>query len=165
MQNKSFVTIKVNKAEVTPDATVELDFDITTHIPSVKAQRMVVYAMIIEGTTHGNSVSSSEKNFHYVNMAFATPVEGEASFFTQDKPSNYTYTVDMKNTHVEQLNDLQVVIFVQDPTDKYIYQSACVKMGEGEPMAVEDDELAQSVSYTQIRAHETVLDIVCRLIL
>ncbi|MDE6631217.1 MAG: thioredoxin, partial [Bacteroidales bacterium] len=150
-QNKAFFSIRVNKAEVKADSMlVKLDFDIVSHIPS--NIRATAHAMVIEGTTHGNKVSNSEKDFHYVNMKFATPASGRTGYFQQDKLVNYTYTVDMKNTNVEELNDLQVVIFVQDPEDKYIYQSAGVVMGEG-AMAEADEELAQVSIYPNPAAH------------
>lgn len=145
LQNKAFFSIKVNKAEVKADSMlVKLDFDVVSHIPG--NVRATVHAMVIEGTTHGNKVSNSEKDFHYVNMKFVTTASGRSSYFTQEKPANYTYTVDMKNTNVEEFSDLQVVIFVQDATDQYIYQSAGVLMGPGET-AVEDQELAQVSLY------------------
>lgn len=152
-QNKSFFTIKVNRAEVKPDSTVELDFDITSHLPNAQAERMNVFAMVVEGTTHGNKVVNSETDFHYVNMAFATPAQGKASYFSRERTVNFAYTVNMKKTHMEELSDLQVVIFVQDPTDKYIYQSAGVLMGPGEMTAVEKEELAQVSVYPNPASH------------
>lgn len=146
-QKKAFFTITVNKAEVKPDSTVELDFDITSHLPATKPQRMDVYAMVIEGTTHGNRVIVVEQDFHYVNMAFATPATGKISYFLQELTNDYTYTLNMKKTNVEELSDLQVLIFVQDPTDNYIYQSKSVLMGPGELTAVEDEALAQVAIY------------------
>lgn len=150
-QNKAFFSIKVNTAKVTPESTVELDFDVVSHIPG--SVRATVHAMVIEGTTHGNKVSNAEKDFHYVNMKFATPTSGKSSYFKQDSLANYTYTVDMAKTHMEELSDLQVVIFVQDATDKYIYQSAGVVMGDGDHAAVEDQELAQVSLYPNPAAH------------
>ncbi|MDE5544454.1 MAG: T9SS type A sorting domain-containing protein [Bacteroidales bacterium] len=151
-QNKAFFSIKVNKAEVNADSMlVKLDFDVVSHIPG--SMRATVHAMVIEGTTHGNKVVNVEKDFHYVNMKFATPASGRSSNFKQENLVNYTYTVDMKNTNVEEFSDLQVVIFVQDANDKYIYQSAGAKMGEGEPMAVEDEELAQVSIYPNPASH------------
>ena len=152
-QGKAFFSIKVNKAEVTAEKTVELDFDVTSHLPGTQPRNMKIYAMVIEGTTYGNQVSISEKKFHYVNMAFAAPADGKSSYFSQERTNNYTYSVDMKNTHVEEFTDLQVMIFVQDPTDKYIYQSAGVRMGPGDLTAVEDKELAQVSIYPNPAAH------------
>ncbi|MDE5762154.1 MAG: T9SS type A sorting domain-containing protein, partial [Bacteroidales bacterium] len=153
-QNKAFFSIKVNRAEVKPDSTVELDFDVTSHLPGATSRNMRIYAMVIEGTTYGNQVSISEKKFHYVNMAFATSSSGQSAYFSQERTNNYTYTVNMKRTHVEELTDLQAVIFVQDPTDKYIYQSAGVVMGDGDHYtAVESDELAQVSVYPNPAAH------------
>ena len=147
-QNKAFFSIKVNKAEVTPESKVELDFDVTSHLPT-QLERMSIYALVIEGTTYGNRVVSTEKDFHYVNMAFATPASGKTTYFSKESTYNYTYTVDMTKTNMEEASDLQVVIFVQDPTSKYIYQSANVVMGDGDhgSVAVEDEALAQVSIY------------------
>ena len=147
-QKKAFFTIKVDTAEVRSNSQVKLDFNITSHLIETQAKRMNIYAMVIEGTTHGNKVSNTETAFHYVNMAFATPVAGRSSYFTKERTNTYSYTVDMKNTNMEELSDLQVVIFIQDPTDKYIYQSAGVVMGDGDHYtAVEDEALAQVAIY------------------
>ena len=147
-QKKAFFTIKVDTAEVRSGSKVKLDFKITSHLLGNQAKRMNVYAMVIEGTTHGNKVSNAETAFHYVNMAFATPASGRSSYFTKERTNEYSYTVNMKNTNMEEPSDLQVVIFIQDPTDKYIYQSAGVVMGDGDHYtAVEDEALAQVAIY------------------
>ena len=68
------------------------------------------FATLIEGTTTRNRRTNGETEFHYVTMShLAGPRE---------------YNIDLSGTHIEEMTDLELVCFVQDPDAGDVFQSA-----------------------------------------
>jgi len=105
-------TLDGNNIEVTIDVTPYLTGDFT------------VQAIVIEKVTTGNVANNGETEFHHVFMKALPNPAGTTLSFAHDQPQSLTLTADLSSTNVEELDDLAVVVFIQDPATKQIMQSA-----------------------------------------
>ena len=116
---KALIGIDINKAEVNEAGEVSLEIDL---MPAIDADGKF-FVIVVEGTTTGNKGNNGETEFHDVAMAFVTDATGEDISFESGKKETRSYTVNMADTHVEEMSDLKVVCFIQQESG-YIYQSA-----------------------------------------
>jgi hypothetical protein len=82
-----------------------------------------VYVSINEKVTHGNVGSNGETEFHHVFMKMMPDGEGSTLAFTSGEMQRLEFTQDMSGTHVEEMSDLEVSIWVQNYGSKYVYNS------------------------------------------
>ena len=82
-----------------------------------------VYVAINEKVTHGNVGTNGETEFHHVFMKMMPNGEGSTIAFTTGEMQRLEFTQDMSGTHVEEMNDLEVSIWVQNYGSKYVYNS------------------------------------------
>jgi hypothetical protein len=82
-----------------------------------------VYVSINEKVTHGNVGSNGETEFHHVFMKMMPDGEGSTLDFTTGEMQRLEFTQDMSGTHVEEMSDLEVSIWVQNYGSKYVYNS------------------------------------------
>ncbi len=98
---------------------------ITTNIlPFANSSNLKVFNVIIEKLTTGNIASNGETEFEHVMMKMMPSANGITGTFVTGTPAQFTYTYDMSTTHVEEMDDLLVVVIVQDPSTKEVMQSA-----------------------------------------
>jgi len=98
---------------------------ITTNIlPFANSSGLKVYNVIVEKLTTGNVSSNGETEFEHVMMKMMPSANGISSSFVTGMPSQFSYTYDMATTHVEEMDDLLVVVIVQDPSTKEVMQSS-----------------------------------------
>lgn len=117
---KALVSININKAEAdTKTKLLELNFSIESSFSGESS----IFAVITEKTTTKNSGGNGEKEFHYVAMDLPTTGAGELVDFEANKAKDFNYTVNLAQTNMEEITDLEVVCFVQDLATKKIFQS------------------------------------------
>lgn len=120
-KEKALMAIDITKADADANTEMlELNFSIT----SAFSGNASVFAVVTEKTTKGNRGSNGEREFHWVTMDIPTSGNGKMVKFEAGVPQTFTYTVNMGNTNMEEITDLEVVCFVQDHTSKQIFQSA-----------------------------------------
>ena len=86
-----------------------------------------VYAVVVEKTTTGNKRTNGEKEFHNVAMKFANGTTGVEKSFEAGKKETFSYpSVNLKDTKIEELYDLEVICFVQHSESGYIFQSSSI---------------------------------------
>ncbi|MCK9617862.1 MAG: T9SS type A sorting domain-containing protein [Lentimicrobiaceae bacterium] len=101
------------------------EVQIPLHIlPYLTVNDMTIQIAVIEKITTENVGNNGETEFHHVMMKMVPDAEGLLLNFTDGVPFDSTFTVDMSTTFVEDMNDLQVVAFVQDNSNRRILQSA-----------------------------------------
>lgn len=82
------------------------------------------FATLIEGTTTRNRRNNGETEFHYVTMSHLAGPRGEDARYTAGETVEYEYNIDLSGTHIEEMTDLELVCFVQDPDAGDVFQSA-----------------------------------------
>ena len=82
-----------------------------------------VFISVNEKVTHGNVGTNGETEFHHVFMKMLPDGEGSTIDFTTGEIQRLEFTQDMSGTHVEEMSDLEVSIWVQNYGSKYVYNS------------------------------------------
>src|SRR5690606_5392042 len=100
-------------------STIDVTVDITPYISA----EYNVQVMVIEKVTTGNVANNGETEFHHVFLKGLPNTNGTTISFTQDQVETLSFSQDMSDTFVEEMDDLAVLIFIQDNTTKEIIQS------------------------------------------
>ena len=82
-----------------------------------------VYVSVNEKITHNNVGGNGETSFHHVFMKMMPNGEGSTIAFTGAELQHLEFTQDMGSTHVEEMSDLEVSIWVQNYGSRYVYNS------------------------------------------
>lgn len=82
-----------------------------------------VYVSVNEKETHGNVGSNGETVFHHIFMKMLPNAEGTTVDFVSGELQHLEFTQDMSGTHVEEMSDLEVSIWVQDYSTQEIFNS------------------------------------------
>ena len=82
-----------------------------------------VFVAINEKVTYNNVGGNGETEFHHVFMKMMPDGEGSTIAFTTGEMQRLEFTQDMSSTHVEEMSDLEVSIWVQNYSSKYVYNS------------------------------------------
>ncbi|HEY0045325.1 MAG TPA: T9SS type A sorting domain-containing protein, partial [Flavobacterium sp.] len=99
---------------------ITVDIDITPYLSGAFTLRTVV----VEKLTTGNIASNGETEFKNVAMKMMPSAVGMVMNFTHDVPQSVQLVSDLTPTNVEELTDLEVVVFIQQDSSKKIMQSA-----------------------------------------
>lgn len=97
---------------------------------------------MIEKLTTGNVATNGETEFHHVFMKALPNMSGTTVSFVHDQPQTLTLTADLSSTHVEEMDDLAVVILVQNPANKKVMQatyteSSGIQMGTSDVVSAQ----------------------------
>ena len=82
-----------------------------------------VFVAVNEKVTYGNVGTNGETEFHHVFMKMLPNGEGSTISFTSGEMQRLEFTQDMSGTFVEEMDDLEVAIWVQNYGSKYVYNS------------------------------------------
>ena len=82
-----------------------------------------LFVSVNEKETHGNVGSNGETSFHHVFMKMLTNTQGNSIDFHATELQHMEFTQDMSGTHVEEMSDLEVSIWVQEYTTKEMFNS------------------------------------------
>jgi hypothetical protein len=99
-----------------------MDFT-TTVLPYAGFLNARVHVIVFENETTGNVGSNGETSFEHVMMKMVPDASGSPSDFVDREPVTYTQNVDLAGTHVEEWDDLGVIVIVQDYASTAVYQS------------------------------------------
>ncbi|MCF6183059.1 MAG: Ig-like domain-containing protein [Bacteroidales bacterium] len=105
--------------QITGD-TISIQADI---LPYINAKDFTVQTAVVEKTTTGNIGNNGETEFHYVMMKMLPDAAGTKTSFSSGIHSYFSQTYDLSGTHVEDMNDLAVIVFIQNDKTKEIFQS------------------------------------------
>jgi len=84
-----------------------------------------LHIAVFENMTTQNVATNGETEFHHVMMKMLPDAEGTLiNEIAAGEPFVFEYTYDMSGTNVEEMEDLSVAVFLQDNTNKNIFQSA-----------------------------------------
>ena len=81
------------------------------------------YISINEKTTTGNVGTNGETEFHHILMKMLEDGNGNPLELNIGEYKRFEYSFDMSSTFVEEMNDLEVSLWIQDPVSKEIFNS------------------------------------------
>lgn len=119
MADPAFVTITgthtINGTNFTVTGTIT---------PYVTLSNATLQVAVMENLTTGNVGNNGETSFKHVMMKMLPDAGGTTLNIESGVATPFEFTYDMSTTHVEEMEDLRAVIFVQDNNTKYIFNSA-----------------------------------------
>ena len=92
--------------------------------PLISGSGYKIHISVNEKKTTGNKGTNGETEFHHVMMKMFPNGNGTDVTLTAGTPIPFNYTYDMSSTHVEEMDDLEVAVFVQNTSTKAILNSA-----------------------------------------
>ncbi len=101
--------------------TISIQTDI---LPYLDASDFTVQIEVVEKTTTGNVGSNGETEFHHVMMKMLPDASGTNCIFSAGTHTYLSQTYDMSSTNVEEMSDLEVIVFIQNDKTKEVFQSA-----------------------------------------
>lgn len=117
-------------AEITAFMDIRGSFSVDGNIINVKADIMPyidadarIYISVNEKETHGNVGTNGETSFHHIFMKMLPDAQGTPVNFVTGEMEHLEFTQDMSGTHVEEMSDLEVSIWVQNYATKEIFNS------------------------------------------
>ena len=81
------------------------------------------YISINEKTTTGNVGTNGETEFHHILMKMLEDGNGTPLELNIGEYKRFEYSFDMSSTFVEEMNDLEVSLWIQDPVSREIFNS------------------------------------------
>ncbi|MDR0363783.1 MAG: Omp28-related outer membrane protein [Bacteroidales bacterium] len=93
-------------------------------VPFISGEDYRIHISINERKTTGNHGSNGEKEFYHVCMKMLPDGQGETVSLSEGVPISFNYEYDMASTYVEEMDDLEVAIFVQHSSTKEVLNAA-----------------------------------------
>lgn len=94
--------------------------DVMSYIDLTSAKTFI---SINEKTTTGNVGSNGETEFHHITMKMLDEGEGINTTLNAGEYQRLLFSYDMSETHAEEMDDLEVAVWLQDPATKEIFNS------------------------------------------
>lgn len=82
-----------------------------------------LFVSVNEKETHNNVGGNGETSFHHIFMKMLTPTAGETLQMNAMDIQHFDFSFDMSSTHVEEMEDLEVSMWVQNIGSKEMYNS------------------------------------------
>ena len=90
----------------------------------ITLENAVAFITVNEKTTTKNTGSNGETEFHHIMMKMLKSKSGNSVSINAGEYQRLEFTHNMSLTNVEELNDLEVALWLQDPETKEIYNSS-----------------------------------------
>lgn len=137
--NPAFLQIELDEAILKPayftiDASHDLglngQLDLSVSILPNIGDTYIIHAAVIENECFDNAASNGETSFNNVMMKMLPDAEGTLVNFSPGETVNLDFSVDISETFVEEIEDLEVIVFIQS-TDYYksVMQSQISTLG------------------------------------
>ena len=117
-------------AAITAYMDIKGSFSVEGNTINVKADVMPyvdanarIYVSVNEKETHGNVGTNGETSFHHIFMKMLPDAQGTTVEFVTGELQHLEFSQDMSGTHVEEMSDLEVSIWVQNYLTKEIFNS------------------------------------------
>ena len=88
-----------------------------------KLENVVAYVTVNEKTTTGNVGTNGETSFHHILMKMLPNASGNTVTINAGEYERLNFDVDLSSTHVEEMNDLEVAVWLQQYSSKDVYNS------------------------------------------
>ena len=124
---------------------ITLTADVMTY---VDLNDVKTYITVNEKTTTGNVGTNGETEFHHILMKMFGGSEGNATTIKAGEYQRFEYSCDMSETNMEEINDLEVAVWIQDPTTKEIFNSRYLYEYTDHPYPVQNLNITDAGSLT-----------------
>ena len=102
-------------------------------MPFASLDDVRVYVSVNENVTHNNATTNGETSFHHVMMKMLPNAQGTTMSLHAGQLERLTFDYDMSSTHVEEMNDLEVAVWIQRHSTKRVYNSSFLFETENHP--------------------------------
>ena len=113
-------------------------------MPFADVNDVKVLIAVSEKTTHNNATTNGETSFHHVMMKMLPNAQGTTMSLHAGQLQTLYFDQDMSGTHVEEMDDLEVAVWIQKHETKRIYNSHFLYETANHPFAPEDLRLETS---------------------
>ena len=98
--------------------------------PLISGSGYTIYVAVNEKTTYKNASTNGETEFRHIMMKMFPNGNGVNATLTSGVAIPFSYTYNMSTTFVEEMNDLEVVVFVQNASTKAVLNADYLKPSE-----------------------------------
>ena len=145
-------TALLNRYEVPAIANVRGSFTVDGNTINViadfmtyfDAENIKAYISVNEKTTTENASANGETEFHHVMMKMLGDVDGNDISINAGEYKRLEFSYDMSQTFMEDINDLEVALWLQDYESKEIYNSHYAYEYTEHPYPVQNLQLADN---------------------
>ena len=88
--------------------------------PLITGTNYFIHVVVCEKVTTGNKGSNGETEFHHVMMKMFPNGSGTTMDLTEGVTIPLQFSHDMSTTHVEEMDDLEVIVFIQNKSTKAV---------------------------------------------
>lgn len=107
-------------------------------MPYIDAEARL-FVSVNEKETHNNVGGNGETSFHHIFMKMLPNAQGSTRSFVANELTHLEFTQDMSSTHVEEMSDLEVSIWVQEYSTHEMFNSHfAYEYTEAHPYPVEN---------------------------
>ena len=93
-------------------------------MPFADIEDVKVHVAVNEKTTHNNATINGETSFHHVMMKMLPNAQGTTMSFTAGQLETLRFDYDLAGTHVEEMDDLEVAVWIQRKSTKKVFNSS-----------------------------------------
>ena len=112
--------VEIRGAFQTDGTMINIAADVVSFIDLTNVR---LYVSVNEKETHNNVGGNGETTFHHIFMKMLPNGQGETFSIGSMETKHIEYSFDMSSTHVEEMSDLEVSVWVQNYGSKEIYNS------------------------------------------
>ena len=109
-----------------------------------KLENVVAYVTVNEKSTTGNVGTNGETSFHHILMKMLPNANGNTVTINAGEYERLDFDVDLSSTHVEEMNDLEVAVWLQQYNSKEVYNSHYLYEYTTHPYPVENLLLSEN---------------------
>ncbi|MFP4288112.1 MAG: Ig-like domain-containing protein [Bacteroidales bacterium] len=110
-------------------------------LPYADHEDLTLQIAILENSTTGNASTNGETVFYSVMMKMLPNANGTTLDLSSGESVDFSHSVDMTSTNVEEMSDLNVLVFLQEDNTKNIVQSSYLSGSEdGAPLATSEPQ-------------------------
>ena len=115
-------------------------------MPFADINEVRVHVAVSEKTTHNNATINGETSFHHVMMKMLPNAQGTTMSLKAGELETLTFNYDMSGTHVEEMDDLEVAVWIQKHDTKRVFNSHFLYETSNHPFMPENLTLETSGS-------------------
>ena len=128
-------TMEIGGSFYTEGSMIHVNAEI---MPFASLDDVRVYVSVNEKVTHNNATTNGETAFHHVMMKMLPGGNGTTLSLKAGHLERLTFDYDMSSTHVEEMNDLEVAVWIQRHSTKRVYNSRFLFETENHPYRPEN---------------------------